>query len=330
MKSGAGCMKNNEPLLEVKSLKKFFPIMKGIFRHHTGDVKAVNGIDFTIRKNEVLGVVGESGCGKSTAGRTAIRLTEPTEGQILFDGKDFLKVKDRELKAYRKHIQIVFQNPYASLNPRKTIAGALEEILQYHKPELTPRNREDRMSQVLQQVGLSPDALELYPHEFSGGQQQRICIARAIILKPRLIILDEAVSALDVSIQAQVLNLLHDLKRELNLSYLFISHDLSVIRHICDRIVVMYLGKIVETSSSEKLFSNPKHPYTQMLLSAIPKNHPDEKKTRNVYKGEIPTMITPPSGCPFNTRCPYAQETCYRKFPDKKIVDDDHEYFCIL
>jgi oligopeptide/dipeptide ABC transporter ATP-binding protein len=324
-----------EALLEVKNLKKYFPVTSGLLRKEVAQVKAVNDISFRIHSGEVLGLVGESGSGKTTAGRTVIRLVEPTEGTIWFLGKDFLKLDKTQLKEMRKYIQMVFQDPYASLNPRKTIEESIGEGLVYHGLVKDNRERTEAAAEILTQVGLSTDALKRYPHQFSGGQQQRICIGRAIALKPKLIVCDEALSALDVSVQAQIMNLLIDLQQTMNLSYLFISHDLSVIRHISDRVVVLYLGKIMESASAEELFSNPKHPYTQALLSAIPKRHPNEKKERLILKGEIPSAINPPSGCPFRTRCPYAQPICAQT-PPKRILKDkatgsfDHEYHCIL
>lgn len=328
-------MTEKPPLLEVKGLKKAFPIYAGLFRRQVGSVKAVNGIDFSIRHGEVLGVVGESGSGKSTAARTAIRLIEPTAGSLAFDGQDLLSMDRPSLLTFRQKVQMVFQDPYSSLNPRRSVEESIGEALTYHRLVANEQEKKERIAAVLKQVGLSPDVMGRYPHEFSGGQQQRICIGRAIAPGPQLIVCDEAVSALDVSVQAQILNLFSDLKQQLNLSYLFISHDLSVVHHLCDRVVVMYLGKVMESASAEALFNNPKHPYTKSLLSAVPKDHPKEKKKRLLLHGEVPSAASPPSGCPFRTRCPYAKDECAKVPPKKRIYDevsgsDDHEYHCIL
>ncbi len=322
-------------LLEVANLKKYFPITAGFLRRPVAKVKAVDGLNFTLGYGEVLGIVGESGSGKSTAGRAVIRLIEPSEGSIQLLNYDLMALSQKELRLLRKHFQMIFQDPYASLNPRKTIGECIGEPLLYHGLVKDKKEQEENVADLLKLVGLSPDYISRYPHQFSGGQQQRICIGRAIALKPKLVICDEALSALDVSVQAQIMNLLIELQETLGLSYLFISHDLSVIRHISDRVLVLYLGKVMEIGSTEEIFSHPKHPYTQALLSAIPKRHPLEKKERILLKGEIPSALNPPSGCPFRTRCPYAQPIC-SETPPKKIIPDphtqkhDHEYHCIL
>ncbi|MBA3237184.1 MAG: ATP-binding cassette domain-containing protein [Parachlamydiaceae bacterium] len=322
-------------LLDITNLHVYFPIYAGILRREVAVVKAIRGIDMTLGHGEVLGVVGESGCGKSTIGRAAIHLVEATEGIVKFLGKDLKSLNKRELLEFRREAQIVFQDPLSSLNPRKSIGTAIGESLLYRGLVTTVEEQQNRVAEVLKRVGLSPDIMDRYPHQFSGGQQQRICIGRAIALNPKMIICDEVVSALDVSVQAQILNLLYDLKMTLGLSYLFISHDLSIIHHLSDRVVVIYLGKVMETATTKELFENPKHPYTQALLSATPKSHPKEIKERILLKGQIPSAINPPSGCPFRTRCPYAQPICAETPPHKIIKDcvtgkEDHHYHCIL
>ncbi|MBN4066539.1 ABC transporter ATP-binding protein [Simkania negevensis] len=324
----------SEILLRVRNLTKHFPVYAGIFRKEIDKVYALNGIDFDIRKKEVVGMVGESGCGKTTAGRTLLRLIEPSFGEVFFEGVNFTTLSQRAIKPLRKEMQIVFQDPYSSLNPRKTIGMSIGEGLLYHRLVKTKKELADSIVQNLERVGLGADAIDRYPHQFSGGQQQRICIGRAIALRPKLLVCDEAVSALDVSVQAQILCLLNDLKEELGLSILFISHDLSVVNYICDRIVVMYQGYIVESASAKELYSNPKHPYTEVLLSAIPKEHPDEKKDRTVMRGKIEALADRQQGCPFVGRCPHAKEECAIRKPPKKVFQDsegnDHEYYCIL
>ena len=318
-------------LLSVRRLKKYFPIYKGVFRNVVGHVHALDGIDFDLAPGEVLGIVGETGSGKSTLGRTVLRLIEPTSGEVSFQGSNVLKFGKDELKKFRKEAQIVFQDPLASLNPRKTVRECIGEGMVYHGIVKTQAEQKDRVAEVLVQVGLSPDILYRYPHQFSGGQQQRICIGRAIALNPRLIVCDEALSALDVSVQAQILNLLQELKERLSLSYIFISHDLTTVEYLCDRVIVMYLGKVMETAAVSDLFQHPCHPYTQALISAIPKAHPEMIKNRIRLLGEIPSAINPPSGCSFRTRCPYAQPICCEVPPclHGPSGGENHEYHCI-
>lgn len=322
-------------LLKVRQLKVHYPVVSGIMRRVVGHIKALDGVDLDLAKGEVLGIVGETGSGKTTLGRAILRLIEPTSGEVYFEDRNLLTMQPAELIHFRKEAQIVFQDPFASLNPRKTVLECIGESLVYHGMVKTRNAQKERVAEVLSLVGLPADAMWRYPHQFSGGQQQRICIGRAIALRPKLIVCDEAASALDVSVQAQILNLLQELKEVLSLSYVFISHDLSLIRYLCDRVVVLYLGKVMETASVEALFHQPRHPYTQALLSAIPKNHPEEKKVRILLKGDIPSARNPPSGCPFRTRCPYAQPICAETPPHRIIKDigtgkNDHEYHCIL
>lgn len=304
----------NEIILKATQIKKYFPIKKGLLLKTVGQVKAVDDVSLEIRKGETLGLVGESGCGKSTLGRTLIRLYEPTAGQIHFEGQDFLNVAGRNLRLLRKDIQMIFQDPYASLDPRMTVGQILRQPFDIHKVG-TSKERDVRVQELLELVGLKPSHVNRYPHEFSGGQRQRICIARAIALNPKLIICDEPVSALDVSIQAQILNLLKDLQEKLGLTYLFISHDLSVIEYFCDRVAVMYLGKIVEIGTRDEMFHQPKHPYTQALLSAIPRVGEGKKAMKKSLAGEVPSPINPPSGCSFHPRCPNVMDACSKNTP---------------
>lgn len=317
-------------LLEVKNLRKHFPIKGGFFGKQVGAVKAVDGLNFDIQHGETLGMVGESGCGKSTTGRLILRLIEPTEGEVKFEGQDILKLNKNEMRDMRKDMQIIFQDPYASLNPRMTVGDIIAEALQIHKMGNTRQERDQRVMQLLEQVGLTSSHARRYPHEFSGGQRQRIGIARALAVNPKLIIADEPVSALDVSIQAQVINLLQDLQKDLGLTYLFIAHDLSVVKHISDRVAVMYLGKMVELAAKDELYANPKHPYTQALLSAIPIADPTVKQERIILDGDVPSPINPPSGCRFHTRCRYAKEICKQEDPVFQDTGDGHFVACHL
>lgn len=304
----------NEIILEAKNIKKHFPIRKGLLLRQVASVKAVDDVTLTVRKGETLGLVGESGCGKSTLGRTLIRLYEPTGGTIQFDGQDFLALNGEALRQKRKNMQMIFQDPYASLDPRMTVGQIIRQPMDIHNVGST-EERTKRVLELIEIVGLRKSHVNRYPHEFSGGQRQRISIARAIALNPELIICDEPVSALDVSIQAQILNLLKDLQEKLNLTYIFISHDLSVIEHTCNRIAVMYLGKIVEIADRDELFKNPQHPYTQALIGAIPRVGQGKKKMKKSLSGEVPSPINPPSGCAFHPRCPYKMDVCSKDIP---------------
>src|ERR1043166_1164933 len=297
------------PLLDVKHLKKHFPIKGGVFSKTIGYVYAVDDINFTLEKGETLGLVGESGCGKSTTGRTILRLIEPTDGMIAFEGQDITHLDKSAMRALRREMQIIFQDPYASLNPRMTVGSIIGEPLEIHKIA-KGSEKEERVASLLQKVGLRAEDMRKYPHEFSGGQRQRIGIARALALNPKLIVCDEPVSALDVSIQAQILNLLKDLQQDLGLPYLFISHNLAVVEHISHRIAVMYLGRIVELADKATIFPRPGHPYTEALLSAIPVPDPAIRDTKRVLQGDVPSPVNPPSGCHFHTRCPYAIARC--------------------
>lgn len=323
-------MSENKPILEIKGLKKYFPIKTGFFNKVTGHVQAVDGVDFSVMPGETLGIVGESGCGKSTTGRTILRLLNPSAGEVLFNGKDLAKLSKEEMRQMRKDIQMVFQDPYASLNPRKTIRQILLEPLKVHGIGSSRGERMKRVEDIIEVVGLRKEHLDRHPHDFSGGQRQRIGIARALILKPKVIIADEPVSALDVSIQSQVLNLLKDLKKEFNLTLIFISHDLSVVRHLCDRIAVMYLGRVVEIADKKQLFTNPSHPYTRALLSAVPIANPKAKRERVILQGDLPSPANPPSGCTFHPRCPVANESCKTKIPILKDIDSGHLVSCHL
>ncbi len=316
-------------LLKVEGLKKFFPINGGVLSKKIGEVKAVNDISFYVKKGETLGIVGESGCGKSTTGRLLMRLIDPTEGSIVFEDKEIMSMSKKQLRQVRRDIQMVFQDPYASLNPRHSIQQILEEPLIVHGIG-NKKERANRVAEMIDVVGLSSYHLKRYPHQFSGGQRQRIGIARALMTKPKLIIADEPVSALDVSIQAQVLNLLKDVQKEFGLTYIFIAHDLGVVRHISDRVGVMYLGRMVELSGSEELYEQPLHPYTQALLSSVPIPDPDIKRESIILTGDIPSASNPPSGCAFHTRCQHAMEVCKTINPVYQEIKAGHYAACHL
>jgi peptide/nickel transport system ATP-binding protein/oligopeptide transport system ATP-binding protein len=316
-----------DALLEVNNLKKYFPIKGGILRRTVANVKAVDGVSFAVRRGETLGLVGESGCGKTTTGRTVLRLEQATAGEVLFEGRDVLKANSRQMKALRRDMQIVFQDPYASLDPRITIGESVGEGLVIHGIG-SSKERQERVREVLGKVGLQGNQLSRFPHEFSGGQRQRIGIARALIMEPKLIVCDEPVSALDVSIQSQVLNLLKSLQREFGLTYLFIAHNLAVVEHISDRVGVMYLGKMVELSGRDDLFRDPLHPYTKALISAIPKPDPTARRDRIMLQGDVPSPINPPSGCRFHPRCWIAKSICKEQEPPLEEKKKGHWAAC--
>ncbi|MDE2889469.1 MAG: ATP-binding cassette domain-containing protein [Gemmatimonadota bacterium] len=319
----------SRPLLEVHGLKKYFPITRGVFSRTVGYVKAVDGVSFTMQMGETLGLVGESGCGKTTAGRSILRLIEATAGRVLFNGTDVFGLKSSELRAVRRRMQIIFQDPYSSLNPRMTVGGMLSEALKIHKLTDGSDTRE-RVAELLETVGLRPEYARRYPHEFSGGQRQRIGISRALAVNPDFIVADEPVSALDVSIQAQIINLLQDLQSRFGLTFLFVAHDLSVVKHISNRIAVMYLGRIVEIAESSTLCGNPQHPYTRALLSAVPEPDPRVRKQRTVLTGDVPSPANVPSGCPFHPRCPEREDACTKIVPELLEIDGNHSVACIL
>lgn len=319
----------NKPLLEVKNLDLHFPVFGGVLKRPVGNVYAVNDVSFTLSRGETLGVVGESGCGKTTLGRALVRLYEPTAGEVLFDGQDITKMSPTALKDFRRKMQMVFQDPYASLNPRMTICDTLAEPLKLHDMG-DKAERLKKVKEIVRKVGLRDEDINKFPHEFSGGQRQRIGIARALILNPELVIADESVSALDVSIQSQILNLLVDLQKELNLTYIFISHDLTVVKYISDRVAVMYLGRVVELARSKDIYDEPLHPYTMALIKAVPVPDPDQRKTFEALEGDVPSPKAPPPGCSFHTRCPYAKERCKRELPQLRqpAHNPDHLVAC--
>ena len=324
---------HSEVLLSVSNLKMHFPITRGIIlQRQVGSIKAVDGITFDLMRGETLGLVGESGCGKSTTGRAILQLYEPTAGEVVFEGQDLTEINSGELRRMRRRMQMIFQDPYASLNPRMTVGSIVGEPLEVHKIGGSRREQQQRVQELLEIVGLNPYFINRYPHEFSGGQRQRIGVARALAVNPSFIVCDEPISALDVSIQAQVINLLEDLQSEMGLTYLFIAHDLSVVRHISDRIAVMYLGKIVELADREVLYENPLHPYTQALLSAVPIPDPqvEKKRQRIILEGDVPSPAEPPTGCNFNTRCPQVMDICRQYEPSFTDVGDGHRVACFL
>jgi len=321
----------HQKLVEVRGLKMWFPIMRGILQKHVADVKAVDGLNFDVFQGETLGLVGESGCGKSTTGRAILQLYKPTAGSVLFEGSDLVALKGEDLRKMRRRMQMIFQDPYASLNPRMTVGSIVAEPLEVHNIG-TKAERVERVRELLKVVGLNPYFINRYPHEFSGGQRQRIGVARALAVNPAFIVCDEPISALDVSIQAQVINLLEDLQEQFGLTYLFIAHDLSVVRHISDRIAVMYLGKIMELADRDELYRNPMHPYTQALLSAVPIPDPviEEKRQRIILEGDVPSPVNPPKGCNFSTRCPKVLDICKEQEPEFRDYGSGHWAACWL
>ena len=325
-------MAEKEVLVRVDNLKKYFPINRGIIiQRHVGDIKAVDGITFNIHRGETLGLVGESGCGKSTTGRAILQLYRPTAGNVFFEGDNLVEMKGERLRQQRRQMQMIYQDPYASLDPRMTVGNIVGEPLQVHKVA-AGKARQDRVQELLKVVGLNPYFINRYPHEFSGGQRQRIGVARSLALNPSFIVCDEPISALDVSIQAQVVNLLEDLQADMGLTYLFIAHDLSMVRHISDRVAVMYLGKIVELTDRDTLYAEPQHPYTEALLSAVPIPDPvvEEERQRVILEGDVPSPANPPEGCNFNTRCPKVMRVCHEQEPEFKEIAPGHWCACHL
>ncbi|RYG73736.1 dipeptide ABC transporter ATP-binding protein [Lentibacillus lipolyticus] len=318
-----------KPLLEINGLKKYFDVKGGVFGRKVGEVKAVDDVSFTVMEGEILGIVGESGCGKSTTGKSILRLIEPTEGEVKFDDRDITGLDEDAMRKLRGDMQIIFQDPYASLNPRHTVEKIVGEPLLVHGMTSAGK-RKERVKELLEVVGLSEYHASRYPHQFSGGQRQRIGIARALANNPKLIICDEPVSALDVSVQSQILNLMEELREEFNLTYVFIAHDLSVVKHISHRVGVMYLGRMVELTDKDKLYDDPKHPYTQALLSAVPTPDPDEKRERVILEGDVPSPSNPPTGCAFHTRCPQAMDICKEVRPRFEEIEDNHFVACHL
>lgn len=319
-----------EALIEVKNLKKYFPIKSGVMRRTVGHVKAVDDVSFSIKRGRVLGLVGESGCGKSTTGRTLLRLLDATEGSVYFEGKNIVTLKRSEMKKLRTKMQIVFQDPYSSLNPRLPVSEIVGEAMVQHGIVHSKQEMQDRVVEIIEKCGLFPEQATRYPHQFSGGQRQRICIARALAVNPEFIVCDEAVSALDVSIQSQIINLLKDMQQEMDLTYLFISHDLSVVKFISDDVGVMYLGQIVERGPKHRIFDNPLHPYTEALLNAVPSFDPEVNRTREriLLEGDIPSPANPPAGCRFHTRCRYCHDVCREQIPEMREIEPEHFVMC--